>query len=229
MRRAVLLIAHRGDPAHAPENTLTSFGQAIRKGARAIEMDVRRSHDGVWVAFHDPTLRRMTGRVGRLATTPRAVLRTLRIGSTERIPTLSAVLTRCRRRRIRVFIDLKVSGHERDLLACLRRSRGLSSVILGVGSPIALRRWRTLLPRQPLFWVTRTYQRVTPRRIALARRLSATGLAVNRRWVTARVVREVHAAGLALYVWTIKTPRDLARYSALGVDGLMNEVWPVRR
>ena len=41
-----LLIAHRGDSAHAPENTLPAFAQALAKGADWIELDLALSADG---------------------------------------------------------------------------------------------------------------------------------------------------------------------------------------
>ena len=45
--------AHRGARAHAPENTLESFGLALRLGARALESDVWLTADGVAVLDHD--------------------------------------------------------------------------------------------------------------------------------------------------------------------------------
>ncbi len=70
----MIVFAHRGDPAHAPENTLASLKQAAAKGARAVELDVRCSADGVWVVFHDPALKRITGRPEQVARTPWVVL-----------------------------------------------------------------------------------------------------------------------------------------------------------
>jgi glycerophosphoryl diester phosphodiesterase len=61
-----LVIAHRGDSAHAPENTMRAFEQAIAKGADWIETDLRLTNDGEIVAFHDPDLRRLAGRDGVL-------------------------------------------------------------------------------------------------------------------------------------------------------------------
>jgi glycerophosphoryl diester phosphodiesterase len=46
------IVAHRGIPTDAPENTLASFQGAIELGADAVEMDVRLSSDRVPVVFH---------------------------------------------------------------------------------------------------------------------------------------------------------------------------------
>ena len=52
------VIGHRGVAAEAPENSLVSLELAIELGADGLELDVRRSHDGVLVLIHDPHLRR---------------------------------------------------------------------------------------------------------------------------------------------------------------------------
>ncbi len=46
------IVAHRGIPKEAPENTLASFQRAIELGADAVEMDVRLTSDQVPVVFH---------------------------------------------------------------------------------------------------------------------------------------------------------------------------------
>ena len=50
-----LVIAHRGDSAHRPENTLASFAGALELGASAVELDVQLTRDGHVVVIHDPT------------------------------------------------------------------------------------------------------------------------------------------------------------------------------
>lgn len=64
---APLLLGHRGDPEHHPENTLESFLSAIRCGADGVELDVQVSRDGVPVVIHDATLDRTTRGRGEVA------------------------------------------------------------------------------------------------------------------------------------------------------------------
>ncbi|EIP97932.1 glycerophosphoryl diester phosphodiesterase [Opitutaceae bacterium TAV1] len=52
------LIAHRGAPMRAPENTLASFRIAQQLGATEIETDVQLTTDNVLVLCHDDTLAR---------------------------------------------------------------------------------------------------------------------------------------------------------------------------
>ena len=52
----MLVLAHRGYHAELPENTLAAFDAAVNVGADGIETDIRVTHDGVPVLFHDPTI-----------------------------------------------------------------------------------------------------------------------------------------------------------------------------
>jgi glycerophosphoryl diester phosphodiesterase len=47
------VIGHRGASAARPENTLAAFRHAYALGADAVELDVRRTADGVLVVHHD--------------------------------------------------------------------------------------------------------------------------------------------------------------------------------
>lgn len=58
------IIGHRGAMGIAPENTLASFQAALDSGADVIELDVHLSADGKVVVLHDPSLVRLTGKIG---------------------------------------------------------------------------------------------------------------------------------------------------------------------
>jgi glycerophosphoryl diester phosphodiesterase len=46
------IVAHRGIPTEAPENTIASFQRAVELGANAIELDVRLTSDKFPVVYH---------------------------------------------------------------------------------------------------------------------------------------------------------------------------------
>lgn len=58
-------VAHRGDSARAPENTLPAFALALSGGVRRLELDVRFTAGDVPVVLHDPTVDRTTDGTGR--------------------------------------------------------------------------------------------------------------------------------------------------------------------
>jgi len=66
------VIGHRGAAAYAPENTLDSFREAHRRGARWVEIDVKLTADRVPIVMHDDSLKRTTGVDRLVAQTPRA-------------------------------------------------------------------------------------------------------------------------------------------------------------
>ena len=76
------VVGHRGNSAHAPENTLESFRQAVSLGVDALEFDVRLTRDGEIVVIHDPTVTRTTGASGAVADMTLADLRRLDAGAT---------------------------------------------------------------------------------------------------------------------------------------------------
>ena len=61
------IVVHRGANALAPENTWPSAEAALQYGAKWIEVDVRKSKDGVLFNLHDETLDRTTNGKGKLS------------------------------------------------------------------------------------------------------------------------------------------------------------------
>ncbi len=60
----VIVSAHRGGAAYAPENTMVAFENAIRLGVDEIEADAQLTSDGELVILHDDTLDRTTDCTG---------------------------------------------------------------------------------------------------------------------------------------------------------------------
>ncbi|WP_422930358.1 glycerophosphodiester phosphodiesterase [Singulisphaera sp. PoT] len=70
-RRRPLIIAHRGDSSHAPENTLEAARLGWESGADAWELDVQLTRDGIPVVIHDDSLLRTTDVLARFPDDPR--------------------------------------------------------------------------------------------------------------------------------------------------------------
>jgi len=62
-----LIVAHRGDSFHAPENTLEAARLGWEAGAEAWELDVHLTRDGVPIVVHDESLLRTTDVATRFA------------------------------------------------------------------------------------------------------------------------------------------------------------------
>jgi glycerophosphoryl diester phosphodiesterase len=75
------VIGHRGNRAHAPENTIPSLLEAVALGVDAVEFDLHVSRDGVLVLMHDPTVDRTTDGSGFVSSMPLEALRELDAGA----------------------------------------------------------------------------------------------------------------------------------------------------
>src|SRR5215469_9447866 len=59
-----IVVAHRGDHTHAPENTLEAFKNAILDSADYVEIDLRTTLDSQLIIMHDASVDRMTNGKG---------------------------------------------------------------------------------------------------------------------------------------------------------------------
>lgn len=121
------IIAHRGDSAHAPENTLRAFARAIDRGADLIELDLQRSSDGDVFAFHDLDLDRLTAETGLASERPMDALREIAVlpgryapAPDTCIPSLDEVL-RFVDDRVPLYLEIKAeaAGLQPHLLEAL--------------------------------------------------------------------------------------------------------------
>lgn len=99
-----LIMAHRGDAVHAPENTFAAFGLALDRGAQLLETDLWFTQDGVLVCHHDRTLDRTTDGTGAIPEMTLDQVKRARVTGSycgqynassypdERIPTLEELL-----------------------------------------------------------------------------------------------------------------------------------------
>lgn len=138
-RRRCAVVAHRGAWHGAPENSLAAIEQAISVGADIVEIDVRKSVDGVLFLMHDDTLMRMAGIDRDAESFTMAELQAIALRadgggadqafSDQRIPTLSQALEVIRG-RIFADLDLKDRGLFAEVAACAHAMGAASSVDL---------------------------------------------------------------------------------------------------
>lgn len=107
------ILVHRGASKLAPENTLEAYAAAVDRGADGIEIDIRRSADGVLYIMHDEELGRTIEGEGPVKNLTYYQL--LRCGlktygtadASTRVPTLTAVLHLVRQRAMLLHLDIK--------------------------------------------------------------------------------------------------------------------------
>lgn len=62
--KQVLVAAHRGDWRNAPENSLIGLKNCVAMGVDIVELDLKRTKDGVLIVMHDKTIDRSTNGKG---------------------------------------------------------------------------------------------------------------------------------------------------------------------
>ena len=214
---APLAIAHRGGAGLAAENTLDAFARSYALGLRYLETDARVTADGVCVAFHDGTLR-------RLRRQPDLVCQTS--SHTLGAPSVAELL--------RAFpdanfaIDVKEAEAIVPLARAIRAADAAHRVCaagawdgwlarlrtdLGPGLTTALG-WRalaTLLASAPA-------KIIPPWWHETARFAHVPARLVNR-----RTIAGARMLGLRVVVWTVNDPPYMHRLLDAGVDGIITD------
>ena len=222
----MVVIAHRGAAASAPENTLASVERAIDQGADYVEIDVQETADDQIAVLHDSDLMKVAGVDLKIWDATLERLAGIDIGSWfapefhgERVPLLREVLERARD-RARVMIELKYYGHD---IALAQRVVDIVEGLGQAGNVVAMsleydqvRKMRELRPK----W---TLGLLTAKAVGDLTTLDADFLAVNAGIATRSFVRRAHARGKKVYVWTINDPVQMFRMLNLGVDGLITD------
>lgn len=124
----IVVIAHRGEHLHHPENTIEAYQAAIEAGADFIEVDVRTSSDGKLVVIHNATVDAQTNGTGAVKEMTLAQIRALRVGRHSQVPTFDEVLSFARG-RIGVYVDSKQVSAA-DMIAALERHEMQDHVVV---------------------------------------------------------------------------------------------------
>ncbi|MFI1714668.1 glycerophosphodiester phosphodiesterase [Streptomyces litmocidini] len=224
------VIAHRGAPSAAPENTLVSDEVARRGGAVWIENDVQPSKDGVPYILHDTTVDRTTDGTGPIRSLTSEQLDALDAGSWfapayagTRVPTLAAQLADLRERGGKLLLEIKGRHSRAEVGRIVRevREQDMADRVFVQSFDIpSLRYAHELAPELPLGLLRGTLD-ADP--VALARELDLAAYNVSDAALATRpqLVGDLHAAGVAVNVWTVDAPARWKALDALGVDGVI--------
>ena len=229
-----LVIAHRGDSANRPENTLASFASALAIGADFVEFDVQLTKDGHVVVIHDPTLERTTDGAGRVKELTLAELRKVSAGYPqrfgdqyrgERVPTLSEVLGLLRDRAI-AMIEIKPDavttdvegGIEAHTISELRKAGMEAQAALISFARPALLRCREMAPeikRGHLF-----YRAEVADVVAGARETASTVVLPEKGMLSMELRNRVRETGAKLATWVVDDIAELVALAPFELYGI---------
>lgn len=226
MSHPLLITAHRGSSALAPENTLASLRQAIADGADSAEVDVQVTTDGELVLFHDDDLQRICGDPRLLRELAYDEISHLDVGrwfspqfAGERVPRLADAIALSQQAELKLNLELKAACPSPDF-AC----RVVQQVdTLGFAQHCVL----TSFNRDLLYQVRQLMPHGTLGLICDTAPgpaedwLNLYSLAANA--VTPELVARLHSQNKALHVWTVNQPETMQRLIRAEVDSIITD------
>jgi glycerophosphoryl diester phosphodiesterase len=230
-----LIIAHRGDSANRPENTIAACKQAIGVGADVIEVDVQLSKDGHVLVIHDVSVNRTTDGTGSVREMTLAEVKKLTAGNPkkfgtqykdEKVPTLGELLDAIRGKAKHLLVEIKhdsvetvgEEGIEAKVVAEIQKRRMEKDV-----SVISFER-RSLVRCQKLAPEIRRGHIFNKADVAdVLGQAMETGsdLVMPEKGMLSEELREgTDAAGLKVATWVIDDPAELRALSHFDLYGV---------
>lgn len=224
-------IAHRGDSAHSPENSLAAVRAAfeLEPAPHFVEIDVHASRDGELIVIHDDELERTANARGRVSRMDWSELTRVKVGYSEKfgdayahepLPRLGEVLDLAADYQGSIMIEVKARAAGIAVGQLLRDRQEIGQHLVAsfqaaaiVGAQMSAPGVRTLyLVGDP-----------GPADLRLATQLGASILGCHYDHVDAELVHAVHQAGLKLWVYTVNDRGTGQKLIQLGANGVISD------
>ena len=229
-----IILAHRGDLTHAPENTLPSFQQALQKGADGVELDAKLTSDGHVIVIHDATVERTTNGKGRVASLSLEDIRKFDAGlwfdekfRGTQVPLLEEVFETVGKDKL-INIELTNYSTPRDGLVVkvcelIKKHNNQKQIIFSSFFTSNLKIASQKLPEVPRgllampgvigLWA-RSFGFMFGDYQALHSHISNA---------SKQQVQRVHRINRRVHVWTANTPEEINQLKEWGVDGIFTD------
>ncbi|HAQ88040.1 MAG TPA: glycerophosphodiester phosphodiesterase [Pseudomonas sp.] len=226
-----LIYGHRGAKGEAPENTLASFKQCLAHGVRRCELDLHLSKDGELMVIHDPTLKRTTGRRGKVVEHDAEELTQYdaRQGGPSwkqpcPIPRLEELFEQCEfdhwQLEVKSASRVRAARSVLAIKALAERHGLLDRVTVTSGSREVLRALKRLTPELSCGLVAE-YAWLDP--LKVAKQYDCSLLALKWTLCTPERIAKARQLGLHVSVWTVNDPGLMRRLADFGVDSLITD------
>jgi glycerophosphoryl diester phosphodiesterase len=221
---ALQVIAHRGGPTNAPENTLAAFRNAITQGADWLEFDVQMTKDGALVVIHDETVDRTTDGTGAVHDLTLEQIRSFDAGQGEKIPTFEEVLELAKTNRVKIMPETKSAhlypGVEEKLLQVLEQANYLDQTVIQSFEADSLDKLARLNPKAKLcalYGLWKFNVSLPPGDAQYVCPMAEMVL------LNPGMIRQAHQEGRQVFIWfeVIENPFGLSFMRFFGADGLI--------
>jgi glycerophosphoryl diester phosphodiesterase len=224
--RDILRIAHRGGSGGAEDYRPENLRRIARLGAHLVEIDLRTTKDGYWVAYHDPTVR-IEGDRRRVSDHTMAEWR--RLLPADRLPSVATVSSSVCHAGLGLYLDVKDATRTQaaHLVDILMEGRMTARTILASADPqivAAFSQVSNAIPRAVLFRGLAE----DPVRLANLARADFVHPCWEDEEHPDRLLSQawldtVRANGLGIVSWHEERPDVLVALRELGIDGICTD------
>ena len=222
-----LFFAHRGYRNKEPENTLSSFSEAIKKGAQVLEVDVLCTKDREVVCSHNYELEIQTDLSGDISGLEYSYIKTANVGhrwenKNDYIPKLIDVL-RVGSEKTKFNIEIKTKKitdmlTARKVLEIIKKEKISNRVLISSFNPLVL--WY-------IKWMDsniRTgYLYDNPKLLFLKNIIHPDCIHPNVSLISKNLITHCRERGLRINVWTVNNKPSIHWLIKLGVDGVITD------
>ena len=224
--------AHRGASGDFHENTLLAFLEGIKAGATGIELDVHKSKDNQLVVIHDEDVERTLRGKGLVQDFTLEELQALKTRKLLfqtvdncNVPTLEKVFKLIKQHSVILNIELKTDeihyvGIEEDVISLIHQYGLVDQILISSFNPESIRICKELDERIKTGLL---YDEPIENVIEFAKVLKADAIHPNLRWVSEDLIKEAHANGILVNVYTVNSPSYMRKLIQAGVDGIFTD------
>lgn len=228
------IIAHRGESADAPENTLASINLAWKRNVKAVEIDIRLTADHQIVVIHDNNTFRVSRKWMKVSKSDLKKLKTAAVGKTkgkqwknETIPTLQDVIETVPDDS-KLIIEIKSKSFVLKYLKDKLENCGLKSSQIEIISfhRKLLEESKKIMPQFKTLWLLELdyfwpHWLIAFKPYKIIKKIKECNLDGVNLWAgklaKKQTITSFKQAGLLVYLWTIndiKKARQLLEYGA---------------
>lgn len=241
-----MVIAHQGGEELRPSNTMIAYQNAVDLGVDVLEMDLHSTSDGVLILMHDATVDRTTDGSGAIKEMTLAEIKRLDAGyywTTNNgttypyrgqgitVPTLEEVFTAFPDMLMNIEIKQQEPSIVEAFCQLLTAYDMGDKVLIPSFHPETMTEFREKCPGVATAMTEPEIRLFYGLNLAFLGRLySPRGEAFqvpeysgDIQVVTERFVHGAQRRNIAVHVWTVDDPADMARFIDMGVDGIITD------
>ncbi len=210
------MIAHRGDPSTALENSMEAIHHALSYPADMIEIDIRKSRDNMLYVMHDKTALRTAEKNIDIEKSVSDAIARIKLKNGEHVPTLADVV-KIISGKAGLNLEIKSDGAGLLIAKYLASSDYHGYVLVSSFKEdelLAVRRVLPALPTSMIFYVFHSHDVLS---------YSARGykiISLRKTTISEKLVESCHEQGIQVYVWTVDDEEEMKKMISCKVDGI---------